>query len=378
MYWTKLLIMLLAAAITIIASACSKPVAPGGWSFLDTGTADAFYLANFVDENVGWLNGQTDRSFQPYQENANANKNVSPAKPGQKIEDPLKANQGFEILQTTDGGQTWRQMPDQLENKIRSVWFVNPQQGWALTINRDIMRSTDGGTTWTLQRKAGMVKLKLIGNRREPVMDQPEQIERIHFIDATHGWAWGGGQKSDYVEQPGVFLTTVDGGQNWNAVPYPFEQNIWSIFFLDRERAWASTTDGGFFKSGDGGLNWTKIESRRPPEDVFRAIHFLDDNNGWIAGRSGRLAKTTDGGRTWKKMVYIRNEFLMRDIFFMDKDQGWAVGDNGAILYTGNGGENWIDKSVELPAQLIDVVFVNNRAGWTIGMGGAAFRFVPD
>ena len=76
-------------------------------------------------------------------------------------------------------------------------------------------------------------------------------------------------------------------------------------------------------------------------------------------------------------MVYIRNEFLMRDIFFMDKDHGWAVGDNGAILYTPNGGENWIDKSAELPAQLIDVVFVNNRAGWAIGMGGAALRFCP-
>ena len=63
MHWTRPLIVLLAVAIAIIASACSKPAAPGGWSFLDTGTSDAFYLANFVDENVGWLNGQTDRSF---------------------------------------------------------------------------------------------------------------------------------------------------------------------------------------------------------------------------------------------------------------------------------------------------------------------------
>ncbi|HXG65392.1 MAG TPA: YCF48-related protein [Blastocatellia bacterium] len=375
---SKLLTIFLAAA-ALLAPACSRPKAPGDWVIVDTGTGDAFLSVNFVNENVGWLNGLTDRSFQALEENQNANANTGrkPQEPGKPPEDPLKANQGFEVLQTTDGGQTWKQIPDQFKHKIRSVWFVDPQTGWALTIDRDILHTADGGATWALQRKAGTIKLKLFGNRREPETTQPEQLERVYFIDARHGWAWGGGRKDQYAEQPGTFLTTVDGGQNWNEVPFPFEQNIWNIFFLDARHAWANTAEGGFYKTTDGGLNWTKIESKRP-ELNFDSIFFLDQNYGWVVGHSGRLAKTTDGGRTWQKMYDIKDEFKMRDIYFTDRNQGWAVGDNGGIIYTPDGGDDWLDVSAPLPHDLRDIIFVNNRIGWAVGLGGAVLRFEPS
>src|SRR6185295_387635 len=129
---TRLLTYFLAVAV-ILSAACSEAKAPGGWVTLDTGTGDSFFNANFVNENIGWLNGTSGRGPEEPDENANGNKKPKPRKPGEKINDPLKANQGFEVLQTTDGGQTWRPIPDQFKNKIRSVWFVDPQQGWALT-----------------------------------------------------------------------------------------------------------------------------------------------------------------------------------------------------------------------------------------------------
>ena len=101
----------------LLVSACREAKAPGTRSALDTNTGDAFYSVNFVNENVGWLNGQTDRSFESPEENDN--KNAKATKPGKKPEDPLKANQGFEVLQTTDGGQTWRQVPNLFKNNIR-------------------------------------------------------------------------------------------------------------------------------------------------------------------------------------------------------------------------------------------------------------------
>ena len=374
---TRFFIALLTAG-TLFWSACSSAKAPGQWTFQSTETGDAFYSVNFVNEQVGWLNGQTDRSSNALEENANGNTNTNantkPLKPDEKLPDPLRENQGFEVLQTTDGGQTWRQIPDQFKNKIRSVWFVDPQQGWALTIDRDILHTNDGGATWTLQRKAGTVKLKLIGNLRNPVMDQPEQIDHIYFIDGMRGWAWGGGRKDEYTEQPGIFLATIDGGQNWNQMTYPFEQSASTIFFLNEKHAWASTNDGGFYKTDDGGLNWVRVQTKLP-ELVCRAIFFTDEENGWIAGRSGRIAKTEDGGRTWKKMYKIRDELVVRDIFFTDRDQGWAVGDKGVILYTPDGGDSWVGSPAPAPAQLMDVLFVNERAGWAVGLGGAVLRY---
>ena len=359
-------------AATLLSVACSNPKTPGVWVTQDTGTGDSFLTANFVNENVGWLNGMSGRSFEALDENGN--KKAKPKKPSEKVEDPLKANQGFEVLQTTDGGQTWRPIPDQFKNKIRSVWFADPQQGWALTIDRNILHTSDGGSSWTLQRKAGTVKLKQPFNRREPELEQPEQIDQIRFIDSSHGWAWGGGRKDDYSEQPGTFLTTINGGQNWNEIAYPFDQGASAIFFLDWELAWASTVGGSFYKTSDGGLNWSKVQTKLP-EDVFRSLFFTDSNNGWVVGRSGRIANTTDGGRTWKKMYLIKDEFKMHDISFTDKNHGWAIGDEGAILYTPDAGETWVNVGAPVPARLMNVAFVNNRTGWAVGLAGVVLKF---
>ena len=206
-------------------------------------------------------------------------------------------------------------------------------------------------------------------------MDQPEQIERIHFISSSHGWAWGGGRKDQYSEQPGTFLTTIDGGQHWNEVPWPFAHRLWGVFFLNPTRAWASCEDGGFYTTTDGGLNWTRIQPKVQPEDVFYAIFFLDENNGWIAGRSGRLAKTADGGKTWQRQGLVRQEFKMRDIHFLSPDEGWAVGDEGAILYTANGGESWLKAESGVGSGLLDVGFSGKNNGWIAGLGGAVLKF---
>ena len=374
---TKTIVFYLLGASLVLGAGCSAAKAPGAWVTQDTGTSDTFFSVNFVDENTGWLNAVSLRGPEEIEGNENANKKPKPKKPGEKVEDPLQANQGFEVLQTTDGGQTWRQIPDQFKNKIRSVWFADPQNGWALSIDRNILGTTDGGATWAIQRKAGKIKLKLVGNKREPELEQPEQIDQLLFVDRTHGWAWGGGRKDETTEQPGILLTTVDGGRNWNQIQYPFDQNTSTIFFLDAEHGWASTMGASFYRTEDGGLNWTKFQTKLP-EDVFRAIFFTSANDGWIVGRSGRIAKTTDGGRTWRKMYEIKDEFKMYDIFFSDRDHGWAVGDDGAILYTSDAGVSWLDISAPISAKLRDVIFVNGRMGWAVGLTGAVLKYQPN
>jgi photosystem II stability/assembly factor-like uncharacterized protein len=373
----KILLAMLGAAMIIMA-ACSNSKAPGEWVMLDTGTSDAFASVNFVNETVGWLNGWTDRAYAPPEgnENANANKNTNknakPKAPGKKPEDAFKLNQGFEVLQTTDGGKTWRQIPDQFKQKIRSVWFADPQIGWALTIDRDILGTTDGGATWSLQRKAGKVKVKIT---KYPDTEQPEQIDNLRFIDSNHGWAWGGGRKDEFSQQPGVFLVTIDGGKHWNDVAFPFDQTTSTIFFLDPLRGWASSEGGVFYKTTDGGLNWAKIDTKPPGDLVFRSIFFIDENTGWVAGRSGRMVKTKDGGKTWEKLFKVKDEFKIRDMFFLDSSRGWAVGDDGTILYTPDGGEDWVNVGAPAPVKLTDIVFVNNQAGWAVGLGGAMLKY---
>src|SRR5690348_6075142 len=68
---TRIVSFLLAVA-TLLSAACSSTKVSGVWVTQDTGTGDSFYSANFVDENVGWLNGQSGR--EPSEDNDNANK----------------------------------------------------------------------------------------------------------------------------------------------------------------------------------------------------------------------------------------------------------------------------------------------------------------
>jgi photosystem II stability/assembly factor-like uncharacterized protein len=378
-------------ATIIFYAACSSTDLPGTWIPMDAEIGDAIYSVNFVSEKVGWINAQSDRNYVPIGEdataNANQNSNASPnanvnkngnqnsnKNKDKKEDDPLKLNQGFEVLQTTDGGDTWRQIPDQFKYKIRSVFFVDEQNGWALTIDRDILKTTDSAKSWVTQRKAGKVTVKLTANRRNPTMEAPEQIDHIYFLDAKHGWAWGGGRKDEYSEQPGIFLKTIDGGQNWNEIKYPFEQHLNSTFFLDGNRAWANTADGKFYKTTDGGLNWTDVQGKLP-ELNFDGIHFLDDNNGWVVGHSGRPAKTTDGGKTWLKMVYLKPEFKMRALHFFNQNEGWAVGDRGEIIYTRNGGDSWVSVPNAMGADLRDVVFLNQKLGFAVGLNGAFLKY---
>src|SRR5215470_20007556 len=99
---TRLLLIPMAAAI-IFSFACSNSKPAGTWVVVDTGRSSTFYNANFVNENVGWLNSFNGGSYQPPEgegnanansnSNTNANKNAPPKKPGEKVEDPLKANQ---------------------------------------------------------------------------------------------------------------------------------------------------------------------------------------------------------------------------------------------------------------------------------------------
>lgn len=370
---TKLLLVALVVAL-MLAAACSTPSAPGAWVALDLDSGDAFFNANFVNENVGWLNGITDRSYIPPAGNNNANKAPKPKPSAKRPEDKFKANQGFEVLQTTDGGKTWKQLPEQFKYKIRSVWFIDPQTGWALTIDGNILNTTDGGATWARQRKAGKITRKQKGF---PDAQEPEPIDNIYFLDSKRGWAWGGGRQDETNDQPGTFLITADGGQHWNEVPYPFDQTASCIFFLNGQYAWASSEAGSFYKSTDGGLNWAKLPTKPPGEVLYRAIFFIDENTGWVVGRGGRMTKTTDGGKTWEKLYKVKDEFRMRDVFFFDRNRGWAIGEEGAILYTPDGGESWLNVGAPFPARLMDIVFVNDHTGWAVGLGGVVLKYEP-
>jgi photosystem II stability/assembly factor-like uncharacterized protein len=129
------------------------------------------------------------------------------------------------ILKTTNGGGTWTGQPSGTESHLAAVRFVNASTGWAAggssygegpsRYRGVILKTTDGGASWVVQDSL-----------------QPLKLNALAFVDATTGYAAGGGGHFAEWEdmgpyssgckdpQGGMFahiLKTTDGGAHWVA-----------------------------------------------------------------------------------------------------------------------------------------------------------------
>lgn len=87
------------------------------------------------------------------------------------------------VYRTTNQGDSWVQQSSVSES-IYASDFVNSELGWIITKNGDILQTTDGAQTWQVQ--------KVFDNGTE--IDLPsEKIYNVHFSNSQFGWAGGNG-----------------------------------------------------------------------------------------------------------------------------------------------------------------------------------------
>ena len=119
------------------------------------------------------------------------------------------------ILQTADGGETWRAgtVADAARVRFTAVSFVDARRGWAVGTEGRIFATRDGGRNWRAQ----------VSNTEADLLD-------VKFVNAAEGWACG-------VE--GTMLHTRDGGAHWiiesSGTQHPLER----LYFIDNTRGWA-------------------------------------------------------------------------------------------------------------------------------------------
>jgi photosystem II stability/assembly factor-like uncharacterized protein len=344
-------ISILMIGLVIFGLVGCQPKAPEGvWTpipFPD-GKQNTIFELNFLTPEVGWLTGWSDKG--------------------------PKETDGWEILQTRDGGKSWNVMAKQLEQKIQYVYFINEKTGWALNLTHDILQTTDGGETWTIQRPAGKAKVKYFYENPSAPTEIPEPLNRIYFLNEQSGWAWGGGNKKENeFEQEGIFLRTDDGGKNWQKSEFPFGNELKTVYFLDNKNGWAADTKAGLYNSVNGGRSWEKR-----PDDMKRpsinGVFFLNKDRGWIVG-DRYVGVTEDGGRNFTRVRVDRS--YLYDIWFADENNGWAVGDNNTILRSEDGGRRWQAQTsgFDSPVTITKLKFFNNKTGWAAGHNGALLRY---
>jgi photosystem II stability/assembly factor-like uncharacterized protein len=224
------------------------------------------------------------------------------------------------VFRTTDYGRTWQPIfDDQPTASIGAlaVAVSDPNLIYAgsgeglhrpdLSVGNGIYKSTDAGKTWThLGLRDGQQIAQIAVDPRNP----------DHVLVAVAGHPYGPN------EERGIFLST-DGGQTFAKTLYKDEntggsdvqidpsnpQTVYASLWEAREGPWENAewngTNGGIFKSIDGGQTWKQLSNGLPndivqanlaiapsmPQQLFAAV---------ATPKSVKLFRSDDAGENWK------------------------------------------------------------------------------
>ncbi len=179
------------------------------------------------------------------------------------------------IMLTEDGGTTWVKKETGLFRYFCSIQFPTPQIGYisARGYNWSILKTTDGGNTWN------EIPIQPIQNT--------SNLEGICFTDENTGYLGGW-----YIS---AFISTNDGGQSWAEMPNDDQKQVYSIDFPDAQHGYTVGWSGLISHTNDGGNTWQN-QSTPDNSYIYYEVSMLDVNTGFIVGDGGIILKTENGG----------------------------------------------------------------------------------
>jgi len=320
---------LLTIFFLLLTAHCSLLTAQAAsWTRQPAGTMAWLHAVYFLDQNRGWVAGS-----------------------------------GGTLLQTSDGGQTWRKLLPLTRDNLRDVYFADEKIGW-LVAERDalklktndeprtyLLKTEDGGFSWR--------RVFLNGSSTNA------RLVRAVFADAQRGWVFG---------ETGVVFATRDGGAQWVRQASPTKHLLLGGAFVDPAHGWLVGAGATILQTSDGGMTWQSGIVRDGAGARFTAASFVGNRFGWAVATAGRVFATTDGGHTWFEQHSQVTEDLS-DVKFIDASEGWAVGAQGTLLHTRDGGRHWFTESSGTSHALDRLFVIDQNHGWVVGFGGTILKY---
>jgi len=272
------------------------------------------------------------------------------------------------ILHSENGGISWNGQYSIVGTYLRSLCFIDGENGWAVGDNGMILHTSNSGLNWVEQEGGTNIDLK-----------------GVCFTDTLNGWVIG--YNYTYPHNPKI-LHTADGGANWAIIfnlPYYLAAYIDNIFFTDTDHGWVSCRSPygagwSIYSTTDGGVTWNGCDPSIISYSPFK-LFFINPDTGWAVGENVILS-STNGGLDWELQNSVSN-VNFKSVFFADQLNGWALGEKPEgtgewnavidIVHTNDGGLNWqIDAGGYHNAgdmSFYSLFFIDQYYGWATGWG---------
>ncbi len=207
--------------------------------------------------------------------------------------DPASDEAGGEgILKSIDGGETWAQANNGLNNLYIGSLFMHPGDS-------QILLAGAGNNAY---RQGGGIYLTLDGGENWEKVGGTH-VTSVEFSSSAPGIAYAAGDSNFYRSEDGGFdwKSIVSLGYSWGVegvrpgFPIDFQVDP-----RDPMRIFVNNYGGGNFLSEDGGETWVSASTGYTGADL-RDISVHPDNPAivYVNGRSGPFV-SSDGGVTWR------------------------------------------------------------------------------
>ncbi len=294
-------------------------------------------------------------------------------------EAPIRGNvsHGDGVYKSTDGGKTWTNVGLRTTYQISRV-RVHPKnpdlvyvaaQGhvWGPNPERGVFRSKDGGKTWEkvlfVSDKTGASDLCMDPSNPRILYAGFWQVHRKPWALVSGG------------TEGGVFRST-DGGDTWKklagGLPEGVVGNVGVAISPARpDRVWAilEAEKGGVFRSDDGGEKWTRTNSEnklRQRAWYYTRIYADPKNPETVYVLNTGFYRSNDGGKTFNPIRVPHGD--NHDLWIDPDDPERMINSNdGGANVSFNGGKTWSSIMNQPTAQFYRVTTDDRFPYWVYG-----------
>ncbi|MEO0731205.1 MAG: YCF48-related protein [Bacteroidota bacterium] len=250
------------------------------------------------------------------------------------------------IRQTMDDGQMWEHFASPTQNNIESVACPPSGCATAIIVSDDgLFRLSNGSwtdvtfpewefdgefhwlseTTVVLDLRGDFIYRSTDAGLNWSVVELPEnQTSNLFFVDATTGYS---------VIDQAIYKTT-DGGATFSPVGYTHSTNVFDLTWLNEDIGWFFDQERLFYKTTDGGKNWTLLNAESQLTSVNWFVALSETHLVGAQVTTSRL-ESTDGGVTWTRGTFLQDgNRRVNEKYHRRGAEFFTVGDGSQLLYS--------------------------------------------